>query len=134
SVSLTVVRPSAPVAARRSATRRDIPSFPTRRSSDLIALNMKRWRHLPAELGNRYVMVNMADYRLQMINGNSVELDMKVIIGNLQRRTPVMAQTISTLELAPTWSVPKRLDRKSTRLNSSHVKLSYAVFCLKKKS
>src|SRR5690606_41874184 len=25
-----------------------------------------------------------------------------------------------------------RLDRKSTRLNSSHVKISYAVFCLKK--
>src|SRR6266511_1935852 len=30
----------------------------------------------------------------------------------------------------PTWT---RLDRKSTRLNSSHVKISYAVFCLKKK-
>src|SRR5690606_41736855 len=27
----------------------------------------------------------------------------------------------------------KVLDRKSTRLNSSHVKISYAVFCLKKK-
>src|SRR5690554_7445583 len=27
----------------------------------------------------------------------------------------------------------KRLDRKSTRLNSSHVRISYAVFCLKKK-
>src|SRR5690606_41368330 len=26
-----------------------------------------------------------------------------------------------------------RRDRKSTRLNSSHVKISYAVFCLKKK-
>src|SRR5207302_8387171 len=27
---------------------------------------------------------------------------------------------------------PERGDRKSTRLNSSHVKISYAVFCLKK--
>src|SRR5690606_41555208 len=27
-----------------------------------------------------------------------------------------------------------QLDRKSTRLNSSHVKISYAVFCLKKKN
>src|SRR5436305_10263302 len=27
-----------------------------------------------------------------------------------------------------------RLDRKSTRLNSSHVRISYAVFCLKKKT
>src|SRR5690606_41646948 len=32
--------------------------------------------------------------------------------------------------------LPERLrsDRKSTRLNSSHVKISYAVFCLKKKN
>src|SRR5690606_95210 len=29
--------------------------------------------------------------------------------------------------------LPNDLDRKSTRLNSSHVKISYAVFCLKKK-
>src|SRR5690554_6997557 len=28
---------------------------------------------------------------------------------------------------------PKAIDRKSTRLNSSHVRISYAVFCLKKK-
>src|SRR5690554_2878267 len=30
-------------------------------------------------------------------------------------------------------SLPMLLDRKSTRLNSSHVRISYAVFCLKKK-
>src|SRR5690606_41816862 len=35
------------------------------------------------------------------------------------------------LGLGPT--VAPRGDRKSTRLNSSHVKISYAVFCLKKK-
>src|SRR5690349_23325984 len=32
--------------------------------------------------------------------------------------------------LRPPW---QKLDRKSTRLNSSHVEISYAVFCLKKK-
>src|SRR5690606_3437208 len=31
-------------------------------------------------------------------------------------------------------NVPYPEDRKSTRLNSSHVKISYAVFCLKKKN
>src|SRR3712207_7552122 len=29
---------------------------------------------------------------------------------------------------------PARVDRKSTRLNSSHANISYAVFCLKKKN
>src|SRR5204862_6645394 len=32
----------------------------------------------------------------------------------------------------PSASDPLRTDRKSTRLNSSHVEISYAVFCLKK--
>src|SRR5690349_21902758 len=31
-------------------------------------------------------------------------------------------------------AVASKIDRKSTRLNSSHVEISYAVFCLKKKS
>src|SRR5438067_4070909 len=33
----------------------------------------------------------------------------------------------------PVVARPHRRDRKSTRLNSSHVSISYAVFCLKKK-
>src|SRR5438874_12298998 len=33
----------------------------------------------------------------------------------------------------PGWPPPAPPDRKSTRLNSSHVEISYAVFCLKKK-
>src|SRR5256885_4001637 len=36
-----------------------------------------------------------------------------------------------TLPLSQRWSNP---DRKSTRLNSSHLVISYAVFCLKKKT
>src|SRR5256885_2773325 len=48
--------------------------------------------------------------------------------------------TASALNGEPSWNVtPGRslnvhfLDRKSTRLNSSHLVISYAVFCLKKK-
>src|SRR5690625_2569150 len=32
------------------------------------------------------------------------------------------------------WILSEKKDRKSTRLNSSHVAISYAVFCLKKKN
>src|SRR6266496_6150416 len=35
-------------------------------------------------------------------------------------------------DLQTNWYHPDRRDRKSTRLNSSHVEISYAVFCLKK--
>src|SRR6266511_3264976 len=42
--------------------------------------------------------------------------------------------TFDTDQIRPGRVLPlPREDRKSTRLNSSHVKISYAVFCLKKK-
>src|SRR2546430_17064572 len=50
---------------------------------------------------------------------------------------PEAGATIATLSLADTmgWATPSRIeDRKSTRLNSSHSQISYAVFCLKKKN
>src|SRR5437773_5328273 len=40
---------------------------------------------------------------------------------------------ITATEPGPTCSKPNSVDRKSTRLNSSHITISYAVFCLKKK-
>src|SRR5436309_3933352 len=52
---------------------------------------------------------------------------------------PCYAVTIRSVCFGPGYrgaAMPRpecRSDRKSTRLNSSHVKISYAVFCLKKK-
>ena len=43
-------------------------------------------------------------------------------------------QTNMTVELGRTAVLEIEGDRKSTRLNSSHDQISYAVFCLKKKS
>src|SRR5690625_6603711 len=54
-------------------------------------------------------------------------LEYKTIDGTKTRR-------MDTLNMAKTASQEMAsLDRKSTRLNSSHVAISYAVFCLKKK-
>src|SRR5699024_12876687 len=47
-------------------------------------------------------------------------------------RSPATASTGSTSPSATGWT-SRTGDRKSTRLNSSHVSSSYAVFCLKKK-
>src|SRR3712207_8484642 len=46
-----------------------------------------------------------------------------------QRVVPLSVEQVAALALA----MPDR-DRKSTRLNSSHANISYAVFCLKKKN
>src|SRR5690606_41963831 len=54
-----------------------------------------------------------------------------------RRDVPLRAQELllpGRPEELPDVAVRRAQDRKSTRLNSSHVKISYAVFCLKKKN
>src|SRR2546426_2543316 len=51
----------------------------------------------------------------------------------MRQGTPRSSCTCRRLSSASV-SLPRRGDRKSTRLNSSHLVISYAVFCLKKKT
>src|SRR5690625_6360448 len=48
-------------------------------------------------------------------------------------RRKACCDEVRPVAAAPPWLLGPCLDRKSTRLNSSHVAISYAVFCLKKK-
>src|SRR3712207_7556181 len=58
--------------------------------------------------------------------GKQLETD----IANLQKTGKTLADDKSLTALNTWW---EGTDRKSTRLNSSHANISYAVFCLKKK-
>src|SRR5690606_41530979 len=51
----------------------------------------------------------------------------------LQRELVLVVERRALQAGAQAHEVRRRPDRKSTRLNSSHVKISYAVFCMKKK-
>src|SRR3712207_7652021 len=54
---------------------------------------------------------------------------------DLPRPTRLQGPQTRLPELRPERRLPVRVpDRKSTRLNSSHANISYAVFCLKKKT
>src|SRR3712207_7571489 len=50
----------------------------------------------------------------------------------VQEAVPAVGQIGASEDDPSVWSL-QRTDRKSTRLNSSHANISYAVFCLKKK-
>src|SRR2546421_9080105 len=54
-------------------------------------------------------------------------------VGKEWRSRPALVEETSPRQL-PLMAASVRLDRKSTRLNSSHDQISYAVFCLKKKN
>src|SRR5207253_11274514 len=92
--------------------------FPTRRSSDLDAL--KRRCCQPSK------------------NSGSDSFPLALLVrASSLARSPKIRSSIAPISATSSLALPQRLDvaeigdRKSTRLNSSHVAISYAVFCLK---
>src|SRR5207249_11951931 len=100
-----------------SAAPRDLPSFPTRRSSDLVGVVAA------GVIGAGAALAEHAHRQFgQRPDGGG---DGHGGAGGARRKG-------GRYVLADARHVG--IDRKSTRLNSSHVSISYAVFCLKKKT
>ncbi len=83
-----------------------------RRPRDVVALlqaNLERWRWLPENLGERHILVNIADFQLVAREAYRPVLRMKVIVGRDYRKTPVFTAPISYLVLNPYWEVPTKI-------------------------
>ncbi len=81
------------------------------RQSDLIA-NMERWRWLPADLGQRHIMVNVPEFRLQVIEDGSVVHQARVIVGKEKSQTPIFSDTMKYLVVNPSWTIPPSIMKK----------------------
>jgi len=74
-----------------------------------IEWNMERWRWLPDELGPRYIMANIPDFRLFVVENQVTVMSMKTVVGRITQPTPVFMDIMSYLELNPTWNVPNSI-------------------------
>src|SRR5207302_7872190 len=104
--------------AHRSPASRPLHSFPTRRSSDLRAGMQAGARPMPGPAAGEPSPSWLVAGLLLAVAIPFAQLGRAAFV-NLDDGLYVTANPY--------------VDRKSTRLNSSHVKISYAVFCLKKK-
>jgi murein L,D-transpeptidase YcbB/YkuD len=77
-----------------------------------IELNLERWRWLPKDLGDRCVVVNIADFQLAVMEGTQTVMTMPVVVGTAYRKTPVFSARMSHLIFAPYWNVPKTILRE----------------------
>jgi len=79
---------------------------------NMIIINLERWRWLPQELGSPNIQVNIANFELDVYDGETSLLDMKVIVGRTYRRTPVFSDNMTYLVLCPHWNVPDNIARQ----------------------
>ena len=79
---------------------------------DQIRMNLQRWRWMPRELGERYVLVNVPAYQMQVIEGEKPVLAMRVVVGDPKHQTPLFSDEMTTIVFSPNWNVPESIIRK----------------------
>jgi murein L,D-transpeptidase YcbB/YkuD len=75
--------------------------------ADIIIANMERWRWLPRDLGKAYVMVNIPEYMLRVVDHGSLAWSTRVVVGQPgEKATPLLTETMKYITVNPTWNVP----------------------------
>jgi L,D-transpeptidase YcbB len=95
-----------------------------------IVLAMERWRWMPRDLGDQYLMVNIAGFELRRVKDGQVNERMSVVVGKPYSRTPVFSDQVRYLEFNPYWTVPADIAVKEelTRLRTNPSSLSALGF------
>ena len=72
----------------------------------IIRLNLERMRWLPRDLGEKYLLVNVPEYKLRLYENNHIILNMAVIVGDKKFPTPIFSDKMSYVVLNPSWNIP----------------------------
>ncbi len=74
-----------------------------------IRLNMDRWRWLPRDLGEKYIIVNVPSFHATLVENGVTRWKRKAIAGAIKTPTPQLAVMATGVILNPSWEVPKSI-------------------------
>ena len=74
-----------------------------------IRLNMDRWRWLPRELGQKYIIVNVPSYYATLVENGATRWKTRAVAGAIKTPTPQLNATAVGVILNPWWEVPKSI-------------------------
>jgi L,D-transpeptidase YcbB len=71
-----------------------------------IIANLERWRWFSKSFDQNYILINIPDYSLNVIEDQNITLSKKIVIGKAKRQTPILTSVLQTVVFNPTWTVP----------------------------
>ena len=80
---------------------------------DRIRLNMDRWRWLPRELGDKYIIVNVPGFHATLVENGVNRWKQRAIAGKLSTPTPELSAVATGVILNPWWEVPKSIEHEA---------------------
>ena len=77
-----------------------------------IRLNMDRWRWLPRDLGERYIIVNVPAYTAALVEDGVTTSRHHAVAGKISTPTPQLSAIATGVILNPWWEVPKSIEKE----------------------
>ena len=77
-----------------------------------IKLNMDRWRWLPRDLGNKYIIVNVPSFHATLVENGTTRWKHRAIAGAVRTKTPQLTVQATGVILNPWWEVPPSITRE----------------------
>jgi len=74
--------------------------------TDIILANMERWRWMPHQFPETYVIVNLPDFTLRVMHEDKLVWTTRIVIGKPDMPTPIMTADMKYITVNPTWNVP----------------------------
>jgi L,D-transpeptidase YcbB len=91
----------------KAAKESEPESKPAAATVDSIVANLERWRWMPHDLGDAYVMVNIPDFTLKVVQSGKTIWQTKIVTGKVgSQATPLLTETMKYITVNPTWNVP----------------------------
>lgn len=79
---------------------------------ETVRLNLDRWRWLSGELGEEFLLVNVAGFELELVARDTVVESMSVVVGRTANRTPLFRDSLQYVVVNPYWNVPINIARE----------------------
>ncbi len=87
-------------------------NIPLKQRIRQMELNMERLRWILGNIEERFIVVNIANFQLYVIENDKSILSMKVVVGKPYLRTPIFTAKMTYLVINPVWNIPDSIARK----------------------
>ena len=85
---------------------------PVQKNIKSIITNLDKTKLYPKQFENEYIEVNIPDFNLRYYRDNKLITKMGVVVGRVDRPTPLFESSIKYMVVNPTWTIPDNLIKR----------------------
>lgn len=98
-----------PVHLDFAALKASLKTAKSTAEANAIRVNMERWRWMPRDLGERYVVSNVPEYLTRVVHGGTVIATHKAVVGKPSTATPQLNPMATGIIVNPNWTLPRSI-------------------------